>query len=187
MPKDDSNLSELKAWETAGRVGYLGRSRDRRFREFDRDFRPGRWRLRWEVDGRILDLSEVGRLSEESYLMLLARVPELLDRLTSRARDVYGNAPSNVRSGRDYAVQERKTPHLVDIVLRNVLFRLDREFAGKRLIQVGGRAGEFVELNPGGVPFHRPEWILQPALRGPWMPESVECVWHSNLVVQIQA
>ncbi len=175
------------AWQTLGRAGYWGRGRDRRQRELDQRFGPGRWRVVHLVKGMALELPDAAKHYEESYFQFLIRDPQLLDWLCAKACDVYTTATSNVRSGLDYRIQETKQEHLLDIALRNVLSRLSRCFSGERLVRIGGRQGDRVELGSGRVPFYRPEWIAQPALEHWWEPGSVECFWQSNKVIQANA
>jgi hypothetical protein len=174
------------SWRTVGRPGIQGRSWDRRRREFDARFGPGGWRIRHLVNGAILELAQAARLCEEAYVAFFTRHPDLLEWLCATAKDVYATAASNVRSGLDYTLQERKVEHVQDIAIRNALVRLGRQFAGEHLLGIGGRSPNGRRLNAGFVPFHRPEWVAQPPLLHWWQPDSIECFWQSNKVLQIK-
>jgi hypothetical protein len=51
-------------------------------------------------------------------------------------------------------------------------------------VQIRGLDSEAYVLNPGLVPFHRPELICQPEWESDWcQPGSVESFWQSNKVV----
>jgi len=172
-------------WQTIGRPGYCGRRWRRRERELDDRHGPEGWRLRMDVAGRLLEFADAAWHCEESYVLYLSARPELLDRLCAGARDLYETAASNLRSGSDYALQERRKEHYQDIALRNAVARLGRSFEGERRIRIGGRNADCPALSAGQVPFCRPEWILQPALVSWWKPDSIECFWHSNKVLQV--
>jgi hypothetical protein len=171
-------------WQVVGRAGVVGRSWAQRKRAFDERFGPGGWRLRHLVCGQLLDLAAAARHCEESCVLFFTRNPQLLDWLCGTARDVYATAASNVRSGLDYTVQERKSEHIQDIAIRRALGRLGRSFTGERLLHIGNKGDEGRRFSSGQVPFYQPGWIMQPALCGWWQPDSVECFWQSNRVVE---
>jgi hypothetical protein len=173
-------------WRTLGRLVLFGRNQQRRTKALELRYGSGGWRIRHEVDGAILDLAEAARHCERSYVAYLERRSELLDWLCANARDVYVTAISNVRSGLDYTLQERKSLHVADIALRNALKHLHREFQGERLLRISGHDAEGEVFAPGRVPFHRPEWILFPPLKHWWDPDSIECFWQSNKVLQVR-
>jgi hypothetical protein len=134
----------------------------------------------------VLDLPDAAPHCAAAYVEFLQRDPDLLAWLCRTARDVYTLAPSNVRSGLDYTMQERKWEHIFDIALRNALVKLGRRFEGERLLHISSRSGEGLPLHAGRVPFHRPEWILQPGLQHWWQPDSIACFWQSNKVLQVR-
>jgi hypothetical protein len=109
----------------------------------------------------------------------------LLDWLCTTAADVYLTAKSNVASGLDYSLQETKVEHVFDIALRNAVTQLGRKFKGEKLIRIGGRGHETMPLGGARVPFHHPDEIVQPPLEHWWDPNSIECFWQSNKVLQV--
>ena len=175
---------ESARWQTIGRPGLFGRARDRRRREFDHRFGLQNWRIRHVLQGQILELSEAVKHVESSYAAFFEAHSEVLDKLVGGAADFYENALSNLRSGTDYQIQERKTQHIFDIALRRVILESGRRFAGKQLVRIGGPRCKNTPLSPGRVPFERPERISQPILRGWWDSESVLSFWESNKVLQ---
>ena len=125
-------------------------------------------------------------LYEDAYHAHLQRSPAELEWLVQTASEVFDNSDSNVLSGLDYSVQEAPSTHLQDIALRRCLVRLGRHFEGDHLLEIRGRGSEGYRLNPGEVPFHRPELILHPQARSWWRPDSVESFWQSNKILQVQ-
>jgi hypothetical protein len=171
------------SWATAGRPARLGRRRDHWKKQYDRVFGLDCWRIAHSVQGKVLWFVEAASFCEESYFRFFQNRKDLADWLLARARDVYVNAHSNIRSGCDYLVQERKTEHIADIAIRNALNRLGLGFKGEELICVGRKGRS--DLCSGSVPFFQPDWIAVPSLAGWWQPGSVECFWQSNQVLLI--
>jgi hypothetical protein len=187
----------MTEWRQIERPGYFGRRRQERYQEYDAQYGPGNWRLTWQIGERMGGFDEVVILYEDAYVLYLCQRIDLLERLINEAREVYDDAPSNVLSGLDYTRQETSRTHIQDIALRRSLVRLGRRFAGDRLIQIRGRWAEppvhplSVELCPHRVPFHRPEWIVQPVLNGWWLQDggegSVEAFYQSNKFLEVRS
>lgn len=173
-------------WVTVGRPGLSGRQVARRYRAYDDQFGAGKWRVMHLVAGQLLDIEAAAGHVETSYHSWFGRHPELLEWLCTAARDVIQSSTSNVQSGSDYLIQERKQEHVFDIAIRRVIRAMDCEFQGDRLVQIAGRKCEQLLLNPGRVPFHRTDLIAQPVLKGWWLPDSVACFWQSNRVLQVR-
>jgi hypothetical protein len=176
--------ADSESWTTIGRAGLLGRARDRRLRELDARFGHGNWRLRHALGDRVLGLSDAALEVERSYLLHFGSNPKCLRSLCAIAADVFESARSNVRSGLDYGIQERKHEHVFDIAIRRVVRQLGLEFAGKEWIRIGGSCRQQAELSPGHVPFHDPARIVQPAFPGWWQADSVMSFWLSNRIIQ---
>jgi hypothetical protein len=180
-------------WNTVCRPGYFGRHRDEKYREYDELFGKGRWRIAWQLNERQGGAGEAAMVYEDAYFKFLASSPDLVDKLAREARDVYDDQESNVLSGLDYACQETERTHLQDIAIRRSLVRLGVAFRGARLIQIRGAGGSppvhllSYQLQPGKAPFHRPGWILSPAIEGWWQSGSVEAFYQSNKLLQRQA
>jgi hypothetical protein len=148
-------------------------------------FSPGQWRIRYAVNDAALAPSAAAEHVEESYLRFSQLHLEALGHLCTIASDIYSTSVSNVRSGCDYALQERKVEHIEDIAVRRVVRQLGLVFQGEKLIRIGRHSREFGWLSAGKVPFCRPDWIMQPALNGWWEIDSVECFWQSNRIIEV--
>jgi len=126
------------------------------------------------------------QLYEDAYLAHFEATPEVLWWLLRTAFDVFDNSESNVLSGLDYRIQEAPTTHLQDIAVRRCVMRLGARFAGDHLVEIRARDSEGFALNPGQVPFHRPDLIVEPQPRSWWLADSVEAFWQANKVFQVR-
>lgn len=174
-------------WQVVGRPGYVGHRREKSVRKLDATFGEGRWRIDYVWKGAFLSRDEALELYDEAYYRFLAARADLLDWLCATASDVYDTDPSNVASGFDYLAQQGGATHLQDIAVRRAVRRLGRTFEGTRLIEIRGKDSEGYALNPGRVPFHEPDAILQPrSIPGNWVEAgSVEDFWQSNKVLRV--
>jgi hypothetical protein len=179
----------LTVEENLGRPGYLGKHKKKKFASWDRIYGKGNWRLIWLYSGFEINFLQVCQVYEHAYYVYLDTNPDVLNGLVRTASDVYDDAISNVRSGRDYKIQETERTHIQDIAIRNVLNRLGRKFEGDRLIQIRHDKGDqplSMTLSPGVVPFHNIGEIMMPWLRGWWNFGSVECFYQSNRLLQLR-
>lgn len=182
---DGSSPRSSDHWIFLNRPGYAGARKRSRQRRLDTLFGIGNHRTFHVWEGRILDRAGACLLYEEAYFRHVSANPSELEWLVGNHCQVVDNALTNVDSGFDYAVQEAESTHLQDIAIRRVLLRLGRWFTGDAVLQVRGRKTTGYRLNPGRVPFHRPEMIVQPGIEGWWDEGSVEDFWQSNKVVAI--
>lgn len=173
-------------WSTLYRPGYAGRQGSRRDRQRDEVYGPGNWRTAFEWGGRTILYDEALLLYEDAYFEHLKTNPEVLEWLLNTAYEVYDNSDSNVFSGTDYRIQEAGSTHLQDISIRRCLIRLGLEFRGDHLVEIRGKRSGGFRLNPGQVPFHRPELIVQPEFKSWWNPGSIESFWQANKVLQVK-
>ena len=179
----------VENWQTVGRPGYLGKKRDETYAKWDREYGKGNWRLVWLVDGAVLNFLDVCLLYEFAYLVFLNNHPEIVEQLTSEAREIYDDEESNVASGMDYTKQETTRTHIQDIAIRRCLSYLGVWFRGKQLIRIRQEKGNHplsITLSPGNVPFNHPEWIAKPELVGWWKRGSVEAFYQSNRFLQVK-
>lgn len=177
-------------WVTVERPGYFGKRREAKHREFDQRFGVGNWRIAWEWQGEYLEFAQAVLVYEEAYFRFMEASPGLVNELVREASDVYDDATTNVGSGLDYLAQETSRTHIQDIAIRRCIRRLGRRFEGSRLLRIRDDRGEHplsLQLSPGRVPFHRPEFIQRPELRGWWQRGSVEAFYQSNKVLQVKA
>lgn len=166
-------------------IGFAGRKRDEMHANLDARFGEDNWTIARDIERRIVGQRDAIQLYEDAYVDHLTKSPELLEWLVRTASDVYDTAPSNVRSGLDYSVQEGLATHLQDIAVRNALQRLGKTFQGGHLVEVRGRKSEGKVLGPGVVPFHKPEIILPPSPHHHrwWQEDSVEAFYQQNKVL----
>lgn len=178
-------------WETVERPGQFGRRRDQRRAEYDVRYGQGGWRIVWRIGRRLGSFAEAAMVYEDAYYQFLRDNPAVLAELANGASEVYDNDLSNIGSGLDYLRQESNLDHLQDIAIRRVLVRLGEEFRGREPLQIRHSVGRHplsMVLSPGHVPFHRPEWIIQPELVLWWAePGSVESFYQSNKLLQRRA
>jgi hypothetical protein len=174
-------------WSVIERPGFAGKRRDQQDQERDLQHGPSNWLIAHQVDGKYYSwLESLEQFYEEAYYQHFLHHPEIVDWLAREASDVYDNARSNVASGLDYTKQEAKSNHMQDISIRRVMHRLGRQFQGNKLLQVRSHSSRGASLSPGVVPFHRPDWILQPELSGWWQSGSIESFWQSNKVLLVR-
>ena len=178
-------------WETVERPGQFGRRRDQRRSEFDALYGRGGWRVVWQMGRRVGSFAEAATVYEDAYYLYLRDNPAVLAELVSGASEVYDNDLSNIGSGLDYGRQESDRDHLQDIAIRRCLVRLGEEFRGREPLQIRHSVGKHplsMALSPGAVPFHYPEWIIQPEIVLWWAePGSVESFYQSNKLLQRRA
>lgn len=179
-----------KEWITVNRPGYLGKTRDEKFQQWNSTFGQNNWRLAWKYDGKDLSFINACFLYEQSYYYFFLYNRSILTELVTTASDVYDDHPSNVQSEINYLKQETVHTHIQDIAIRRSVFRHHQNFQGNELLQIRQEIGDHslsVTLSPGKVPFHHPSRILKPQLIGWWDKNSVESFYQSNRVLQIKA
>ncbi len=179
----------MENWITIGTPGYLGAERDFRFKEWNEIYGEGNWRLVWTVNRTLVDFLGACALYEDGYYYFLIKNSHIVGQLIYDACNVYDDNPTNVESGFDYKHQETARTHIQDIAIRRCLLRMGRWFKGRELIQIRSKADGHClgrVLSPGNVPFHRPDLIGQPELKGWWKKGSVESFYQSNRVLQIR-
>ena len=170
-------------WAILGRPGYAGRKKNLRRSEIQKIFGDGNWMIAHLIGDKLLPREEALKYFEESYYQYFANNPEILDWLILTAKDVYDTDESNVNSGLDYSIQETDAAHLNDIAIRRAIKRLGKEFQGEKLLQIHGENSEGFFLTTGEVPFHKPDIILSPQIKGWWKKNSIESFWQSNKVL----
>lgn len=169
------------AWNAVTRPGYFGAKRNGKTADFNARFGAGNWKIQWKVGNEWFCPTEALLLYEDAYCEWFKAHLDKAKLLATTASDVFDDSPTNMRSGLDYSIQETPRSHYQDVAIRRVLLRLGLKFHGTHLVQVRrsnkGFGGEF---SPGYIPFHRPELIEQPPLKGWWESGSIEEFWQSN-------
>ena len=176
----------IDEWAILGRPGYAGRKKKLRRSEIQKIFRDGNWQIAHLIDDKLTSREEALEFFEESYYQYFVNNPEILDWLILTAKDVFDTAESNIDSKCDYSIQETEAAHLNDIAIRRVLKRLGKEFKGDKLLQIHGENSEGFFLTTGEIPFHRPDLILKPQIKGWWKKNSIESFWQSNKVLAVK-
>jgi hypothetical protein len=175
-------------FETIERPGFLGKERDRKFKEWDEKYGKNNWRLAWLWQNEYLDFLGACGVYEEAYFVFLRNNRRILTDLVTSASDVYDDNPSNINSRGNYLIQETVHTHIQDISIRRSVARLGEAFCGPELIQIRDRRGAHplsMTLSPGRVPFHQPDLIPTPWLTSDWCePGSVECWYQSARFLQ---
>lgn len=184
-----------------GQLSYCGKKKFDIYKEFDAQFGEENWIPAHFFDGTIISRHQAYQVYEDGYYYFLKNNPAIRERLVKTASEVYDITPSNVNSKMDYEIQECSATHLQDISIRRSLTKLRLEelglipdlnnlpeikiFHGNHLVQIRDHTTEGYYLNPGKVPFHRPELILQTQQTGWWEPGSVEDFYQKNKVLLV--
>jgi len=165
-----------------GERGYVGSRGKQVKEELDERFGEDNWSKAHYFDGELFSKREAIEIYENAYFEFLRDNTDVLEWLVNTASEVYDIAPSNIDSGLDYSIQECKANHFQDISIRRSLIRLGKEFKGDHLIQIRGHQSEGYTLNPGQVPFHKPELML-PGKDSWWKRDSIEAFYQNNKVL----
>lgn len=173
-------------WIILGRPGYAGKKKKLRRNELEEKFGSGNWKTLHLVNNKLLSREEALDLYETGYYHYFKDNPEILEWLVTYAKDIYDIAPSNVDSRLDYSIQETDAAHLHDIAIRRSIRKLEKEFLGDVLLEIRGEDSEGFILSPSQVPFHQPDLILKPQLKGWWIKNSIESFWQSNKVLLVK-
>jgi hypothetical protein len=179
-------------WETIERPGYFGKKRDELFALWNSQYGENNWRIAWQWGDKVLEKEMALQIYEDAYYMYFKNNPVKLNWLLNTASDVYDTAASNVNSGLDYKLQETPNTHLHDISIRRVIIRLGEQFRGDHLVEVRWKNSEGYELNPGIVPFHKPEFILPGEIKtyndtGIWWNNKSDEDWYQrNKLLQVK-
>ena len=174
-------------WKTIKRPGAFGKERDQIYKEFNKKYGKGNWRIVWQWGRGVIPWLMACQIYEDAYWLDSFKREKLWKKLISWAKNVYDYAKSNVKSGFDYSVQECPATHLQDISIRRVVLKRGWKFRGEKLIQI--RSADVYwgdKLGPGRVPFHLPKLIKRPHLKGWWDANSVEDFYQSNKLLQIR-
>jgi len=184
------------------RLTFVGFARDQLYAEFDAAYGEGNWIPAHFFDGRVVSRLEGYYQYEQAYYEYLRANAELKEWIENTASEVYDIQLSNIACGLDYTAQECGATHLQDISVRRVLTRLELErqgiepdrdalptikiFHGDHPVQIRGHETEGFPLNPGQVPFHRPELAIGRYEVGSWWKEnSAEDIYQRNKVLLV--
>ena len=179
-------------WKFAERPGYLSRKRDEVYALWDEKYGVGNWKIAYQWGDKIIDKALAIQIYEDGYYEYFKANPEVLDWLVQSASDVYDTAPSNVQAEFSYEVQETPNNHIHDVAIRRAVIRNGAWFSGERLIHVRDETTEGSRINPGNIPFHLPEMILNYEIQDYgnkgqwWQDDSVEDFYQKNKILVVK-
>ncbi|MFH1916889.1 MAG: hypothetical protein ABIJ21_06535 [Nanoarchaeota archaeon] len=175
-------------WIAKGRPGQTGFKKSELEAELNKEYGERNWRRVHEFNGRILKKPEIFSICEAAYLMHSLDREEYWKHLLVDAKDIYDMKMEETESGLDYTIQHEFT-RFHDICIRNVVYKRGWQFSGDKLIQIRWNEAEpdwySIHFDPGKVPFHRPDLIIAPHLKGWWDDNSVEDFYQSNKILQV--
>jgi len=180
------------SWSTQEFPGYLGKKREEIHQYWNREYGEGNWRIRYQWNGQIIERDIALQLYEDGYYEFFKIHTDQLEWLLNTASDVYDTAPSNVDAGLRYDIQETSNNHIHDVAIRRAVYRLGHVFNGDHLVHVRGEQTEGFHLNPGNVPFHLPNLILNVTTKdygnkGQWWKSgSIEDFYQKNKVLEVR-
>jgi len=184
-----------------GELSYCGKKKPKIYASYDAKWTKEGWLPAHFFQGEVISRDKAYELYEEGYYQYLKNNMEARKKIVTSASEVYDIAPSNLSSGLDYNLQECTATHLQDIAVRRALIRLRLEelgitpdkkslphlkvFEGDHLVQIRDHTTEGYFLNPGKVPFHLPEAIINTTQHGWWDTGSVEDWYQRNKVLLV--
>ncbi len=169
-------------------LGFFGHSKSKRVKEFNEQFGEENWRIAWQVRDKHVPFKDAIQLYENGYRIYFKLHPDILEALVKTASEVYDNSLSNIYSGTRYENQENNSNHFQDISIRKIIEQIGLQFLGKDLVKLRPYSRHLIgrQLSPGTVPFHKPELISKPHLKGWWKANSIEDFYQSNKVLQVR-
>lgn len=181
-------------WKTLGRPGYFGDARDRLVDSWNLEYgEKNNWRIAYDVGGLAVPREMGLKLYEDGYYEFLKDNPDKLDWLVNNYSNVWDTAETNVEAEFDYDYpQETAGNHVHDISIRRAVVRSGRWFSkGKPLLHVRWKKSKGYKLNPGVVPFHRPDLIFPGEIKNVsgknlwWNPGTIEDFYQKNKLLQV--
>ncbi|MFA7709158.1 MAG: hypothetical protein WCX82_03410 [archaeon] len=177
------------SWEIAERPGYLGKKRDEIHSFWDKQYGKDNWKLAYQWGDRIISREMAIQIYEDAYYEYFKNNSLFLEWLVKRASDIFDTDESNLKSDLDYNNQETSNNHIHDISIKRAILRLGKKFLGDHVVQVRWVDSEGFLINPGVVPFHKPELILKEEIKdygekGIWWKENtIEDFYQRNKVL----
>ena len=179
-------------WKTVERPGYFGKKRNELEKKWDEEFGNGNWRLAYQWGDIILPRDMGLQVYEDGYYEHFRRNPAELEWLVRIASNVYDTAETNIQAGFSYFQQETPNNHIHDVAIRRAVARHGQWFRGDNLVHVRWTGSEGYRVNPGVVPFHKPEMIIPGEINDYggkglwWSPGTIEDFYQRNKVLQIR-
>jgi len=185
-----------------GELTYVGFGKDELYESFNGRFGSNNWLPAHYFDEQVTSRYEGYLMYDESYYHFLKGNLGLREWIVNTASEVIDYDMTNIDSGLDLSKQEGEATHLQDISVRRALTRLVLEeqgipydienlpnlriFRGNRVVQIRGHKTEGFSLNPGQVPFYKPELIIgehDPNVW--WLENSAEDAYQRNKVLLV--
>lgn len=181
---------------------YAGSRKQRIYEEFDKKYGRENWLTAHFFDGEVVSRYQGYKEYDEAYYEFLKNNPNVRNWIVNTASEFIDFAESNIDSGLDLTKQESRATHLQDISVRRALTRLLLEekgveydienlpkipiFKGDHIVQIRGHKTEGFVLNPGQVPFHKPELIVGEYDRRDWWKKgSAEDAYQRNNILLV--
>lgn len=168
-----------------GRPGYFGSRKEEIITNYDKVYGKDNWRILHSINGKSVELHKALQFYEDAYFEHFKNHPEELEWIANNFENVYDNSPSNVDSGLFYFFQTNNSNHFQDVAIRRVLMRNGLWFNGKGLLEIRSTSPGN-KWSPTNIPFHKPELIMQPELKGWWNQGSVESFYQSNKLLEMK-
>jgi len=171
-------------WKIVGRPGYFGHKRNEIISDFDNKYGKGNWRIVWKWKDNIIPFKLACQLYEDAYYNDSFTREGIWYELRKKAKNVYDHEESDIDSEYNYELQKGTATHIQDIAVRRVFLRRGWNFQGEGLIQIRGISDWGRKFSPGKIPFHLPNLISKPHLKGWWKTDSIEDFYQSNKLLQ---
>lgn len=189
-----------QGWETVGRPGYQGKSKDEQIAGWNKMYGEGNWRLAWQLaDGEIITSYE--RIFWHYVRSYAQYFEDNLDEalyLTSHFSYAYDKDLISKEEAFDpFALYQKpgRPNQFHNVALNYALEYIHGlEFTGPEPIQVReGKPNTDPETwpagwrwSPGRIPSISPELIPEPSISSWWQPGSIEDLYQSAKILQIK-
>ncbi len=183
------------------KLGFIGFQKQALYESFDKEFGEDSWLPAHFFYGEVVSRLEGYKMYDEAYYEFLKDNQDIKEWIADTANEVMDYSESNLESGLDLSHQEGNATHIQDISVRRALTRLSLEdqgikydldnlpvipiFKGDHIVQIRDHTTEGFVLNPGQVPFHKPELGLDTYKKSWWKKDSAEDIYQRNKVLLV--
>ncbi len=190
----------INRWITVDHPGYLGKNKDPKFQQWNKEFGAENWRIAWELRNKsVLDYSGVfWRIYVPGYANYFLQHPKEALFVAANASYTYDkDLISREQAFDEYALVEK--PGIANqfhhVALNIALeFNLGEKFAGEHPLQVReGKPGTNPDFwpagwrwSPGRIPTVRQDLIPNIPLQGWWKEGSIEDLYQKSKVLQVK-
>ncbi len=198
--QEDMTSETNQIWETIKYPGYLGKSKEQKYAEWDSDFGRSNWRLAWHLqDGRVLDYAAIFfQVYVTGYSDHFQMNPDQSLWIAKNASYTYDKDLVTKEQAFDpFYLYERPgfANQFHNVALNLALVHsLGIEFQGLTPLQVReGKPGTDPQTWPAGwrwspsrIPASNPELIPQNNVNGWWKEGSIEDLYQRAKVLQVR-